>query len=83
MNVIEAPSPNFDPRTVPPSILVLHYTGMQSGQEAIDRLRGSDFAKDWLGPRFVEAFTATRECQHDEFRRRVPDVELERFFDLG
>lgn len=39
MNVIEAPSPNFDPRTVPPSILVLHYTGMQSGQEAIGRLR--------------------------------------------
>ncbi|MEZ5755412.1 MAG: glutamine synthetase family protein [Paracoccaceae bacterium] len=55
----------------------------RSMPEAIDRLRGSDFAKDWLGPRFVEAFTATRECQHDEFRRRVPDVELERFFDLG
>ena len=36
---IEAPSPNFDPRTVPPSILVLHYTGMQTGQAAIDRLR--------------------------------------------
>ncbi|MBK6465749.1 MAG: glutamine synthetase [Rhodobacter sp.] len=51
--------------------------------EAIDQLRGSDFVKDWLGPRFVEAFTATRECQHDELRRRVPDVELERFFDLG
>ena len=39
MNLIEAPSPNFDPRTVTPSIIVLHYTGMQSGQEAIDRLR--------------------------------------------
>ncbi len=55
----------------------------RSMPEAIDRLRGSDFAKDWLGPRFVEAFTATREGQYDEFRRKVPDVELERFFDLG
>ena len=51
--------------------------------EAIARLRRSDFASDWLGPRFVQAFTATRQGQHDEFRRKVPDVELERFFDLG
>ena len=55
----------------------------RSMPDAIDRLRGSDFAKDWLGDRFVEAFTATREGQYDEFRRKVPDVELERFFDLG
>jgi N-acetylmuramoyl-L-alanine amidase len=39
MNVIEAPSPNFDPRTVTPSMLVLHYTGMKTGEEAIARLR--------------------------------------------
>jgi len=39
MNVIEAPSPNFDPRTVTPSILVLHYTGMKTGEEALARLR--------------------------------------------
>jgi N-acetylmuramoyl-L-alanine amidase len=39
MNVIEAPSPNFDPRTTIPSILVLHYTGMKTGEEAIARLR--------------------------------------------
>jgi N-acetylmuramoyl-L-alanine amidase len=39
MNVIEAPSPNFDARTVIPSILVLHYTGMQTGEAAIARLR--------------------------------------------
>jgi glutamine synthetase len=51
--------------------------------EAIDRLRGSDFAKDWFGPRFVEAFSSTRESQYNEFRKKVPDVELERFFDLG
>ncbi|RAK66430.1 N-acetylmuramoyl-L-alanine amidase [Phenylobacterium kunshanense] len=39
MTFIEAPSPNFDPRTAPPSILVLHYTGMKTGEEAIARLR--------------------------------------------
>jgi glutamine synthetase len=55
----------------------------RSMPEAIERLRGSAFARDWLGERFVEAFTSTRQCQHDEFRRKVPDVELERFFDLG
>jgi N-acetylmuramoyl-L-alanine amidase len=39
MSYIDAPSPNFDPRTAPPSILVLHYTGMRTGEEAIARLR--------------------------------------------
>jgi glutamine synthetase len=55
----------------------------RSMPEAIERLRGSDLARDWLGSRFVDGFTATRKAQHDEFRRKVPDVELERFFDLG
>lgn len=55
----------------------------RSMPEAIARLRASDFARDWLGSRFVDGFTATRESQHDEFRRKVPDVELARFFDLG
>ncbi len=55
----------------------------RSMPEAIERLAASDFARDWLGPRFVEAFTSTRQGQYDEFRRKVPDVELERFFDLG
>ncbi|WP_293899101.1 N-acetylmuramoyl-L-alanine amidase [Phenylobacterium sp.] len=36
---IEAPSPNFDARTATPSVLVLHYTGMPTGAEALDRLR--------------------------------------------
>ena len=39
MNVIEAPSPNFDARTAPPGVLVLHYTGMKTGAEALERLR--------------------------------------------
>jgi N-acetylmuramoyl-L-alanine amidase len=36
---IEAPSPNFDARETPPDMLVLHYTGMRTGEEAIARLR--------------------------------------------
>ncbi len=39
MTIISAPSPNFNERKLPLSILVLHYTGMESGQAAIDRLR--------------------------------------------
>jgi N-acetylmuramoyl-L-alanine amidase len=39
VDIIEAPSPNFDQRTTPPDIAVLHYTGMQTGAEALARLR--------------------------------------------
>lgn len=36
--MIWTPSPNFGERTLPISMLVLHYTGMQSGAAAIDWL---------------------------------------------
>lgn len=36
--MIEAPSPNFDARRALPDALVLHYTGMQTGPEALARL---------------------------------------------
>lgn len=39
LELIEAPSPNFDARRGPPDAIVLHYTGMQSGEAAIARLR--------------------------------------------
>ena len=39
MELIEAPSPNFDARRSPPDMLVLHYTGMQTGEAALERLR--------------------------------------------
>jgi N-acetylmuramoyl-L-alanine amidase len=42
MNVIEAPSPNFDARKAPPDKIVLHYTGMKTGEEALARLRDPD-----------------------------------------
>jgi N-acetylmuramoyl-L-alanine amidase len=39
MSYIDAPSPNFDARIAPPDMIVLHYTGMATGEEALSRLR--------------------------------------------
>ena len=39
MTFIDAPSPNFDERTAPIGMIVLHYTGMQDAESAIARLR--------------------------------------------
>lgn len=39
LETIPAPSPNFDERAVPPDMIVLHYTGMQTGESALERLR--------------------------------------------
>ncbi len=55
----------------------------RSMPEAIAALRASDFARDWLGDAFVTTFAATRESQFDQFRSKVPDTELMRYFDLG
>ncbi len=38
MKISESPSPNFDPRKAPPDMIVLHYTGMQTGAAAVQRL---------------------------------------------
>jgi N-acetylmuramoyl-L-alanine amidase len=37
--IIDCPSPNFDDRDQPVSIVVLHYTGMADAASAIERLR--------------------------------------------
>src|SRR6201986_3906171 len=39
MSLIAAPSPNFDARRGPPDMIVVHYTGMQTGEAALERLR--------------------------------------------
>lgn len=39
VQIIAAPSPNFNERRAPPDMLVLHYTGMQTGEAALERLR--------------------------------------------
>ena len=39
MTILDTPSPNFDERVLPISMIVLHYTGMQDGPSALARLR--------------------------------------------
>ena len=36
--MIEAPSPNHDARLAPPDAVILHYTGMQTGEAALERM---------------------------------------------
>lgn len=38
MKFVDRPSPNFNDRKLPITMIVLHYTGMQSAEAAIDRL---------------------------------------------
>ena len=40
--IIEAPSPNFDARKAVPDTIVLHYTGMETGEAAVERLRDGE-----------------------------------------
>ena len=42
IDCIDRPSPNFDERQLPVSMIVLHYTGMPDMQGALDRLRKTD-----------------------------------------
>ncbi|MBA4000753.1 N-acetylmuramoyl-L-alanine amidase [Brevundimonas sp.] len=42
LDFIDAPTPNTDARRAPPDMILLHYTGMQTGPEALDRLRDPD-----------------------------------------
>lgn len=35
---IDAPSPNFNERKLPVSLIILHYTGMESGEAALQRM---------------------------------------------
>jgi N-acetylmuramoyl-L-alanine amidase len=42
LELIDAPSPNFDARNKVPDMLVLHYTGMESGEAALERLRDGE-----------------------------------------
>lgn len=42
MTITDLPSPNFNDRKAPIRFVVLHYTGMETGRAAIDRLRDPD-----------------------------------------
>ncbi len=38
MNIVQSPSPNYDERQLPITLLVLHYTGMESGAAALKHM---------------------------------------------
>jgi N-acetylmuramoyl-L-alanine amidase len=42
MSFIQTPSPNFDARTAPPDMIVLHYTGMPTGEAALTKMCDPD-----------------------------------------
>ena len=42
MKTIAAPSPNFDARVKPPDMILVHYTGMRTGEAALARLTDPD-----------------------------------------
>jgi N-acetylmuramoyl-L-alanine amidase len=42
MDITSCPSPNFDERQLPVSMIVLHYTGMPDAEGALNRLRSPD-----------------------------------------
>lgn len=50
---------------------------------AIEALRASEFAADWLSPGFVETFTATRDHQRRQFEGKTLIDERRRFMELG
>lgn len=63
LETIEAPSPNFNARTAPPSMVVLHYTGMQTGEAALARLRdpAAEVSAHWLIEEDGRVFTLVAE----------------------
>ncbi len=42
MKIVDTPSPNFNDRALPVSMLVMHYTGMKDAASAIERLTDPD-----------------------------------------
>ena len=52
-------------------------------QDAIDALKASNHAAEWLSPRFVEAYSSTRATQLAAFENDDIIAERRRFFELG
>ena len=66
MTMIDTPSPNFDERLLPITMIVLHYTGMQDAESAIARLADPE-AK--VSAHYVVAEDGTVVRMVDEARR--------------
>ena len=55
----------------------------ESFRAGIERFRASQPARELFGDRFVDTYAATRDFQEREFRAKVTDQELRRFFELA
>jgi glutamine synthetase len=50
--------------------------------DAAQRLKNSKPARELFGDAFVDHFAMTREWEEREFRKRITDWELERYFEI-
>jgi glutamine synthetase len=73
------PGANTNPYATAAATIV---AGMQGVLDQIEP-EAVPVARQCAGPRMGFSFAATRKAQHDEFRKKVPDVELAGFFNLG
>ncbi len=69
MKITARPSPNFDDRKHPIDLLVLHYTGMQTGQLALDRMCDTEAAVSahymvWEDGRIVQLVGEDKRAWH-------------------
>ncbi len=69
LSYIQRPSPNFDARTRPVDLVVLHYTGMQDAETALRRLTdpapvAGDYPGPWQGPNVMKDAALSRVSVH-------------------
>ena len=69
MTYVSRPSPNFDARTRPIDLIVLHYTGMQDAETALRRLTdpapvAGDYPGPWQGPNVMKDASLPRVSVH-------------------
>ncbi|MEZ5947012.1 MAG: N-acetylmuramoyl-L-alanine amidase [Hyphomonas sp.] len=81
MEIIASPSPNFDFRQYPVNMLVLHYTGMESGHAALDRMcdpeaKVSSHYMVWEDGRIDQLVAEDRRAWHAGVSRWQGDQDL-------
>src|SRR5437870_13068873 len=66
LDLIDRPSPNFDERQLPVSMIVLHYTGMPDAESALDRLTSPESK---VSSHYLIDEDGTTYCLVDEAKR--------------
>jgi N-acetylmuramoyl-L-alanine amidase len=81
MKIKALPSPNFNDRKHPVDMLVLHYTGMETGQGALDRMREEEAGVSahymlWEDGRVVQLVGEDKRAWHAGVSRWQGDEDL-------